>query len=65
MARIGYSLIIIAAAMVFGAVISRLVYAPRPLIVEAKTFVEIADTILFFVIALTLLNILKALKKKS
>lgn len=56
---------LLAAALLVGATVARIVLAPFPLVVEARQFFQAADTLLLFVIAMSLIKIAKSMGERS
>lgn len=59
--KMGAVCILMAAAALVGALVARIVLAPFPLVLEARHFFQAADTLLEFVIAISLMKIAAAL----
>ncbi len=56
---------LLAAASLVGATVARIVLAPFPLVIEARQFFQAADTLLLFVIAMSLVKIAKSTGGRS
>ena len=56
---------LLAAASLVGATVARIVLAPFPLVIEARQFFQAADTLLLFVIAMSLIKIATSLGGRS
>lgn len=63
--KIGAVCVLLAAASLVGALVARIVLAPFPLVLEARHFFQAADTLLEFVIAISLMKIAAALRSRE
>lgn len=63
--KIAVVCLLLAAALLVGAMVARMTLAPYPLTLEARQFFQMADTLLLFVIAVSVLRMSREHDRKS